>query len=92
MQLRDVDLRSVGHSSQKLWPKTFFSEKMPCILPYNAKKIRNMFSRLVRDLAQKAKWSKILWRSRIQAVPTILTKLWDFVSLKGVLSLLEELG
>ena len=27
MQLRNVDLRSVGHSSQKLWPKTFFSEK-----------------------------------------------------------------
>ena len=24
MQLRDVDLRSVGHSSQKLWPKTFW--------------------------------------------------------------------
>ena len=41
MQLRDVDLRSVGHSSQKLWPKTFFGIKMPCILHYNAKKITN---------------------------------------------------
>ena len=33
-----------------------FLEKMPCILHYNAKKIRNTISRLVRDLAQKAKW------------------------------------
>ena len=51
MQLRDVDLRSVGHSSQKLWPKTF-SEKMPCILHYNAKKIRGTISRQVSDRAQ----------------------------------------
>ena len=26
MQLRDVDLRSIGHSIEKLWPKTFFWE------------------------------------------------------------------
>ena len=66
MQLIDVVLRSVGHSSQKLWQKTFFSEKMPCILPYNAKKISNTISSLVRNLAQKAKWSKIFRRKRIQ--------------------------
>ena len=59
MQLRNVDLRSVGHSSQKLWPTTFFARKMPCILHCNAKKIRSMFSRIVRDLVQKAKWSEI---------------------------------
>ena len=62
--------------------KNFFRKKMPCILPYNAKKIRNMFSRLVRDLAQKAKWSKILWRKRIQALPTISNNLWQ--SLIGI--------
>ena len=67
MQLRDVEIRSVGPSVQKLWPTTFFARKMPCILHCNAKKIRNTFSRLVRDLAQKAK----LWRSIIQALPTI---------------------
>ena len=39
---------------------------MPCILHYNAKKIRDTISRLVRDLAQKAKSSEILRRSRIQ--------------------------
>ena len=26
MELRDVNLRSVGHSTQKLWPKTFFGK------------------------------------------------------------------
>ena len=43
-----------------------FQKKMPCILHYNAKKIRDTISRLVRDLAQKAKSSEILRRSRIQ--------------------------
>ena len=43
MELRDVDLRSVGPSVQKLWPTTFFAKKMPCIFHYNAKKIRNKF-------------------------------------------------
>ena len=38
MQLRNVNLRSVGPSVQKLWPTTFFAKKMPCILHYNAKK------------------------------------------------------
>ena len=57
MQLRDVDLRSVGHSSKKLWPKTFFGKKF---LVFCLIKIGGMFSRLVRDLAQKAKWSNIL--------------------------------
>ena len=33
MKLRDVDLRSVGHSIQKLWPKTFFSPKK-CLVFY----------------------------------------------------------
>ena len=37
MQLRNVDLRSVGPSVQKLWPTTFFAKKMPCILHCNAK-------------------------------------------------------
>ena len=49
----------------------FFARKMPCILHCSAKKISSMFSRLVRDLVQKAKWSEIFRRSRIQAVPTI---------------------
>ena len=64
MQLRDVDLRSVGHSSQKLWPKTFFGIKMPCILHYNAKKITNsskslrfwktqLFSQIIDQKEQK---------------------------------------
>ena len=65
-ELRDVDLRFVGPYVQKLWPKTCFQKKMPCILHYNAKKIRDTISRLVRDLAQKAKWSEIFRRSRIQ--------------------------
>ena len=30
---------------------------------------KSMFSRLVRDLVQKAKSPEILWRSRIQAIP-----------------------
>ena len=41
MQLRDVDLRSVGPFVQKLWPTTFSAKKMPSILHYNAKKITN---------------------------------------------------
>ena len=52
MQLRDVDLRSVGPSVQKLWPTTFLAKKMPCILHYNTKKISNTISRQVSDLAQ----------------------------------------
>ena len=77
IQLRDVDLRSVRPSVKKLWPTTFFAWKMPCILHYNAKKIRNTISRQVRDLVQKAKWSEIFRRSRIQALPTILNNLWQ---------------
>ena len=88
MQLRDVDLRSIGHSSQKLWPKTFFGKKclVFCLINYKAKykaynimlkKIRNTISRLVRDLVQKAKWSKIFRRKRIQALPTISNNLWQ---------------
>ena len=68
MELRDVDLRSVGPSVQKLWPITFFAKKMPCILHYNTKKISNTISRQVRDLTQKAKVPKILWRTQIQPV------------------------
>ena len=52
MQLRDVDLRSVGPSVQKLWPTTFFAKKMPCILHGTAKKIRVTISRQVSGLAQ----------------------------------------
>ena len=52
MELRDVDLRSVGPSVQKLWPTTFFAKKMPCILHGAAKKIRNTISRQVSGLAQ----------------------------------------
>ena len=44
MELRDVDLRSVGPSVQKLWPPTFFAKKMPCILHCKAKKISNTIS------------------------------------------------
>ena len=29
--LRDVVLRSIGHSIQKLWPKTIFLKKMPLL-------------------------------------------------------------
>ena len=75
MQLRNVDLRSVGPSVQKLWPTTFFARKMPCILHCNEKKIRISTSRLDRGLVQKAKWSEIFRRSRIQAVPTISNNL-----------------
>ena len=81
MELRDVDLWSIGPSVQKLWPTTFFAKEMPCILHCNAKKIRDTISRLVRDLAQKAKCSEILWRSIIQALPTISINLWRSVSL-----------
>ena len=52
MELRDVDLRSVGHSVQKLWPTTFFAKKMPCILHGAEKKIRDTISRQVSGLAQ----------------------------------------
>ena len=79
MQLRNVDLRSVGPSVQKLWPTTFFARKMPCILHCNEKKIWISFSRLDRGLVQKAKWSKIFRRSRIQAVPTISNNLCQSV-------------
>ena len=42
--------------------KNLFSEKMPCIFHYNAKKIRDTISRLVRDLAQKAKYAHMgIW-------------------------------
>ena len=54
MELRDVDLRSVGSSVQKLWPTIFFAKKMPCILHCNAKKIRDTISRQVSGLAQLA--------------------------------------
>ena len=43
MQLRNVDLRSVGPSVQKLWPTTFFARKMPCILHCNEKKFGHRF-------------------------------------------------
>ena len=49
---RDVDLRSVRPSTQKLWPTTFFAKKMPCILHGTAKKIRYTISRQVSGLAQ----------------------------------------
>ena len=52
MELRDVDLRSVGPSVQKLWPTTFFAKKMPCILHCNAKKIRDTISSQVSGQAQ----------------------------------------
>ena len=75
MQLRDVDLRSVGHSSQKLWPKTFFGIKMPCILHYNAKKITNsskslrfwktqLFSQIIDQKEQKKQPVEV-WRSNL---------------------------
>ena len=48
MQLRDVDLRSIGHSIEKLWPKKF-SKKIFCILPYKTKNIRSTISWQVRD-------------------------------------------
>ena len=52
MELRDVDLRSVGPSVQKLWPTTFFAKKMPCILHGAEKKIRYTISSQVSGLAQ----------------------------------------
>ena len=52
MQLRDVDLRSVGPSVQKLWPTTFFAKKMPCILHGAEKKISNVISSQVSGRAQ----------------------------------------
>merc|ERR1711894_821656 len=52
MELRDVNLRSVGPSVQKLWPTTFFAKKMPCILHCNAKKIRDTISSQVSGRAQ----------------------------------------
>ena len=52
MELRDVDLRSVGPSVQKLWPTTFFAKKMPCILHGAAIKIRDTISSQVSGLAQ----------------------------------------
>ena len=52
MELRDVDLRSVGPSVQKLWPTTFFAKKMPCILHGAAKKIRDTISSQVSGRAQ----------------------------------------
>ena len=60
MELRDVDLRSVGPSVQKLWPTTFFAKKMPCILHGTAKKIRNTISRQVSGLAQLPDVLKLL--------------------------------
>ena len=52
MQLRNVNLRSVGPSVQKLWPTTFFAKKMPCILHGAEKKIRDVFSSQVSGRAQ----------------------------------------
>ena len=52
MQLRNVDLRSIGPSVQKLWPTTFFAKKMPCILHGAEKKISNVFSSQVSGRAQ----------------------------------------
>ena len=52
MQLRNVNLRFVGPSVQKLWPTTFFAKKMPCILQGAAKKIRDTISSQVSGLAQ----------------------------------------
>ena len=42
MQPRNVNLRSVGPSVQKLWPTTFFARKMPCILHCNEKKLGHL--------------------------------------------------
>ena len=52
MQLRNVNLRSVGPSVQKLWPTTFFAKKMPCILHGAEKKISNIISSQVSGRAQ----------------------------------------
>ena len=60
MQPRDVDLRSVGHSGQKLWPKLICASIFPCILHCEPKKISNIVSGPFSDLAQKAKLSKMV--------------------------------
>ena len=36
MQLRDVDLRSIGYSIEKLWPKSFFRNTCNTILGMRA--------------------------------------------------------
>ena len=80
MQLRDVVLRSIGHrtlQSKVMAKNFFFRKKIPCILLITLKNIRYTISRLVRDLVQKAKWSKIFRRKRIQALPTISNNLWE---------------
>ena len=69
MQLRSVDLRSVGPSSQKLWPKFIFTFIVPFILHCEPKKIRTPFSRHFSDPTQKAKLSKMVKETRIQPVP-----------------------
>ena len=69
MQLRSVDLRSVGPSSQKLWPKQIFAFIFPCILHCEPKKISNTISRHFSDPTQKAKLSKMVKQTRIQPVP-----------------------
>ena len=66
MQVRGIGLRSVGPSSQKLWPKQMFAFLFPCILYWEPKKIRTPFSRQVRDLTQMAKLAKIAPKTRIQ--------------------------
>ena len=53
----------------------FFRKKCLVFCLITLKKIRSMFSRLDRGLVQKAKWSEIFRRSRIQAVPTISNNL-----------------
>ena len=61
-------------------PFKSYGKKCIVILPYTAENIRSMFSRLVRDLVQKAKWPEILCRSRIQAAPTLTTNLPESVT------------
>ena len=62
MQLRDVDLRSVGPSVEKVWKKNFFfAKKMPCILHYNAKKISNTISSQVWAGLNCQMFSNLLW-------------------------------
>ena len=90
--------KNIKNAAQRRWPqvrrtlhskvmaKNFFSEKN-CLVFYiiTLKKIRNTISRLVRDLVQKAKLSEILWRSRIQAVPTISNLCQNWLTLEYVL-------
>ena len=57
--LRGVDLRSVGHSSQKLSPKKVLQSCSPCILPCIAKKISMTISGQVSDLAQISNCPKL---------------------------------